>query len=89
MFFAVNDLSGDIIRIVSANNDLYEIINIVRVPDIEKGYGIRHGAFYGEADVEALYYLVDYELSNKILSFNIKYRDGNLELEFIHSISTF
>jgi len=88
-FFAVNDLGGDAIRIVSVNDDLYEIVNTIRVPNTEKGCGVRHGAFHGEADSEALHYLVDCELSNKILSFNVKYQDGNLELEFVHSISTF
>lgn len=88
-FVVVNDLGGDMIHILDAASDQYDIINVVAT---DPGCGPRHGGFLQlDGGRQATHYAVVCEISSTIHLFSASCTDDatHLTLKHVQAVSTF
>ncbi|KAF9782576.1 hypothetical protein IL306_010634 [Fusarium sp. DS 682] len=86
-FFAINDLGTDSIVVLDSKDDAFQVVNTIDV--LPQGCGPRHGVFYPQGAFRATHYMVVCEISNKVLVYQVSYRENCLDFKQIQSISTF
>jgi 6-phosphogluconolactonase (cycloisomerase 2 family) len=81
-----------VFAIDSATNGLKEMKPLMSKP----GYGPRHAAFWtvkigdaGKGKIVKVFMFVIHELSNKIVSYSVKYGDAGLMFKEVDEVSTF
>lgn len=86
-FFIVNDLGTDSVLVIDAQDDLFEIVESLRVEPA--GCGPRHSVFYPAGTPIATHLFLICELTNQVLAYSVAYTGSSLSFAKQQEISTF
>ncbi|KFA77957.1 hypothetical protein S40288_10439 [Stachybotrys chartarum IBT 40288] len=86
-FFIVNDLGTDSILVIDAQDDLFEIVETLRVEPA--GCGPRHSVFYPAGTPTATHLFIVCELTNQVLAYSVTYTGSSLSFAKRQEIFTF
>ncbi|KFA55630.1 hypothetical protein S40293_10048 [Stachybotrys chartarum IBT 40293] len=86
-FFTVNDLGTDSVLVIDAQDDLFEIVETLRVEPA--GCGPRHSVFYPAGTPAATHLFIVCELTNQVLAYSVAYTGSSLSFAKQQEISTF
>ncbi|KFA54442.1 hypothetical protein S40293_10082 [Stachybotrys chartarum IBT 40293] len=86
-YFIVNDLGTDSILVIDTQDDLFEIVETLRVDPA--GCGPRHSGFYPAGTPTATHLFIVCELINQVLAYSIAYTGSSLSFDKRQEISTF